>query len=91
MQRWQLVVQRNKIWIAVVAFAAAITIASMGRVYLPIALGCVVALYVGLNIVPIRDVYDSIEWPIIVLLGSMIPIGSAGGSFPIACPVPIPG
>ncbi len=75
--RGQRVVQRNKIWIAVGAFAAAITIASMGLVYLPIALGCVVALYVGLNIVPIRDVYDSIEWPIIVLLGSMIPIGSA--------------
>ncbi len=75
--RGQRVVQRNKIWIAVGAFAAAITIASMGLVYLPIALGCVVVLYVGLNIVPIRDVYDSIEWPIIVLLGSMIPIGSA--------------
>ena len=75
--RGQRVVQRNKIWIAVGTFAAAITIASMGLVYLPIALGCVVALYVGLNIVPIRDVYDSIEWPIIVLLGSMIPIGSA--------------
>jgi di/tricarboxylate transporter len=29
------------------------------------------------NIVPLRDVYDSIEWPVIVLLGSMIPIGSA--------------
>ena len=75
--RGQRIVQRNKIWIAVGAFAAAIVIASMGLVYLPIALGCVVALYVGLNIVPIRDVYDSIEWPIIVLLGSMIPIGSA--------------
>ena len=75
--RGQRVVQRNKIWIAVGAFVAAITIASMGLVYLPVALGCVVAVYVGLNIVPIREVYDSIEWPIIVLLGSMIPIGSA--------------
>ena len=75
--RGQRVVQRNKIWIAVGAFVAAITIASMGFVYLPVALGCVVAVYVGLNIVPIRDVYDSVEWPIIVLLGSMIPIGSA--------------
>jgi di/tricarboxylate transporter len=75
--RGQRVVQRNKIWIAVGAFVAAITIASMGLVYLPVALGCVVAVYVGLNIVPIRDVYDSVEWPIIVLLGSMIPIGSA--------------
>jgi di/tricarboxylate transporter len=46
-------------------------------VYLPVALGCVAAAYVALNIVPIRDVYRSIEWPVIVLLGSMIPIGSA--------------
>ena len=43
-----------------------------------------VAAYILLNIVPLRDVYTSIEWPVIVLLGSMIPIGGAleatGGS-----------
>ena len=75
--RGQRVVQRNKVWLAVGAFVAAIAVASMGLVYLPIALGCVAAVYVGLNIVPIREVYDSIEWPVIVLLGSMIPIGGA--------------
>jgi di/tricarboxylate transporter len=36
-----------------------------------------VVFYVGLNIVPIRSVYDHIEWPVIVLLGSMIPLGVA--------------
>ena len=71
------VIQRNKAWLAVGAFAAAIVAASIGIVYLPIALGCVAALYVFANIVPIREVYNSIEWPVIVLLGSMIPIGSA--------------
>jgi di/tricarboxylate transporter len=71
------VVQREKAWIAVTTFAAAIAVASFGWVYLPIALGCVAAIYVLLNIVPIRDVYTSIEWPVIVLLGSMIPIGGA--------------
>jgi di/tricarboxylate transporter len=75
--RGQRVIQRHKVWLAVGTFVAAIAIASAGFVYLPIALGCVVALYIGLNIVPIRDVYTSIEWPVIVLLGSMIPIGSA--------------
>jgi di/tricarboxylate transporter len=30
-----------------------------------------------LNIVPVRELYTSIEWPIIVLLGSLIPIGNA--------------
>ncbi|MDJ0699237.1 MAG: SLC13 family permease [Woeseiaceae bacterium] len=75
--RGQRVVQRNKAWWAVGIFAAAIAVASTGLVYLPIALGCVAAAYVLLNIVPIREVYDSIEWPVIVLLGSMIPIGAA--------------
>ena len=75
--RGQRVIQRDKAWWAVGIFAAAITIASFGFVYLPIALGCATALYVLFNIVPIRDVYSSIEWPVIVLLGSMIPIGGA--------------
>ncbi len=75
--RGQRVIQREKAWWAVGIFAAAIAIASFGFVYLPIALGCATALYVLFNIVPIRDVYTSIEWPVIVLLGSMIPIGGA--------------
>ena len=75
--RGQRVIQRDKAWLAVGIFGAAILAASIGLVYLPIALGCATALYVFLNIVPIRDVYDSIEWPVIVLLGSMIPIGGA--------------
>ena len=29
------------------------------------------------NILPARHVYESIEWPVIVLLGSMIPLGVA--------------
>jgi di/tricarboxylate transporter len=33
--------------------------------------------YIALRIVPISQVYTSVEWPVIVLLGSMIPIGSA--------------
>jgi len=75
--RGQRVVQRDKAWLAVGIFGAAIVAASVGLVYLPIALGCATALYVFLNIVPIRDVYTSVEWPVIVLLGSMIPIGGA--------------
>ena len=75
--RGQRVIQRGKAWMAVGLFAAAIVAASVGLVYLPIALGCVVGAYVFLDIVPLRDIYDSVEWPVIVLLGSMIPIGVA--------------
>lgn len=70
-------IQRDKALLASGLFAAAILLASLGIVYLPIALAGVVALFVLLNIVPLRQVYTSIEWPVIVLLGSMIPIGGA--------------
>ncbi len=75
--RGQKVMQRDKAWLAVGLFAAAIVAASVGVVYLPVALGCVAAAYVFLNLVPLRDVYSSVEWPVIVLLGSMIPLGAA--------------
>ena len=71
------IIQREKAGYAVGIFAAAIIAASLGWIYLPIALGCVAALYILLDIVPLREIYESIEWPVIVLLGSMIPIGAA--------------
>jgi di/tricarboxylate transporter len=71
------VTQRNKAWAAVGIFATAILAASFGLVYLPLALAAVVVVYVALRIVPLSQVYDSVEWPVIVLLGSMIPIGAA--------------
>lgn len=69
--------QRSKAWTAVGVFAAAIISASLGWIYLPLALAAVVVLYVLLKIVPLNQVYSSIEWSVIVLLGSMIPIGAA--------------
>jgi len=62
---------------AVAIFAFAVFAASFGLVDLPVALGCVVAGYVGYRILPLADVYTQIEWPVIVLLGSMIPLGAA--------------
>ena len=81
-------IKRHKAWLAAGLFAAAILLASTGTLYLPVALAIVVAAYVLLNILPARQVYDSIEWPVIVLLGSMIPLGvaleSSGGTALIA-------
>ena len=76
-QRDLQLVQRNKAWIAVASFVAAIAAATAGWIHLPEALALVCMVMVGFNIVPLREIYTSIEWPVIVLLGSMIPIGSA--------------
>ena len=69
-------------------FALAILLASLGLVYLPVALSGAAAAMVFLKIVPPRDIYENVEWPVIVLIGSMIPIGQAlettGGTAVIA-------
>jgi di/tricarboxylate transporter len=71
------VVQRQKALSTVGIFAGAVLLASFGILYLPVALAGAVALLVVTKVVPLRQLYDSIEWPVIVLLGSMIPIGVA--------------
>ncbi len=71
------VTANDKAWLAIGLFAAAVIAASVGLIYLPIALGLVVVSYVLTKIMPIADLYNHIEWPVVVLLGSMIPLGSA--------------
>ena len=70
-------IQRDKAGIAVGVFALAIALASFGVLSLPVALALVAVFMVLSGIVPLRQLYDSVEWPVIVLLGSMIPIGGA--------------
>ena len=71
------VTANEKVWLAIGIFAAAVFAAALGWVYLPVALGLVVVAFVLAKIVPIKEVYTHIEWSVVVLLGSMIPLGSA--------------
>ncbi|MEM6636374.1 MAG: SLC13 family permease [Pseudomonadota bacterium] len=75
--RGLMVTDQGKVWLAIGFFAVAVALAALGMVDLPIALGGVVVVYVLARIVPLSDVYSHIEWPVVVLLGSMIPLGSA--------------
>lgn len=69
-------------------FAVALVTVALGVV--PAAVGLMVAAValVLAGLVPLRDVYTSIDWPIIILLAAMMPIGQAmentGGSQLIA-------
>lgn len=76
-ERGLAVTQDKKVWVAIAMFAAAVAAASFGWVYLPVALGLVVVGYVLTGILPIASIYDHISWPVVVLLGSMIPLGAA--------------
>ncbi len=71
------VVRRHQAGLAAGLFALAILAAGFGLLSLPIALAAVVVGFVVTGIVPGRQIYEAVEWPVIVLLASMIPIGSA--------------
>jgi di/tricarboxylate transporter len=71
------VVQWHRAGLAVGIFALAVALASFGLLQLAVALAAVVALYALLSILPLRQVYEAVEWPVIVLLGALIPIGQA--------------
>jgi di/tricarboxylate transporter len=63
--------------LAIGLFVAAVAAASFGLLSLPAAFAAAVALMVVMNIVPAREIYDAVDWPVIVLLAAMIPVGGA--------------
>ena len=67
----------SKITIAVAIFVTAILL-SMFKI-MPTTLSFLGAIlaYVFLGILPLRDLYREIDWPVIVLLGAMIPVSGA--------------
>lgn len=71
------VIQRSKALTTIGIFAAAVAAAVAGLLPLTVALAAAVALYAFFNIVGPSEVYEAVEWPVIVLLGSLIPLGLA--------------
>jgi len=76
-ERGLAVTQDRKVWLAIGMFGAAVAAASLGWIYLPVALGIVVVGFVLTKVLPLSELYNHIEWPVVVLLGSMIPLGGA--------------
>jgi di/tricarboxylate transporter len=74
--------------VPIVIFLTAILASGFGLLTAPVAFVGAVALLLASGHVSLRDAYDSVDWPILVLLGAMIPVGQAlelsGGSLLIA-------
>lgn len=58
-------------------FAGAIGLSMTGILPIAVAFIAAIVLYVIIGILPLRDLYRHIDWPVIVLLGAMIPVGQA--------------
>jgi di/tricarboxylate transporter len=69
--------RQRKIVPALLTFAGAIALGVAGVVTLPIAFLIAIGFYIVMNIISVRELYDEVDWPVIVLLGAMIPVGRA--------------
>ncbi|MEX2355704.1 MAG: SLC13 family permease [Thermaerobacterales bacterium] len=63
--------------LAVALFAGGLLTAAVGLLPVQVALTAAATLMVIAGLLSLKEVYESIDWPIIILLGGMIPVGQA--------------
>ncbi|MDP1714384.1 MAG: SLC13 family permease [Anaerolineales bacterium] len=68
---------RGQLLIALAIFISALVISALGLIAVQVAFTAAVVLMVIFRIVSLREAYESVDWPIIILLGAMIPVGAA--------------
>jgi di/tricarboxylate transporter len=66
-----------KAYMPFLIFAVSIIFAGLQIVPVEIAFGGAVLVLALFNLISVRTMYDSINWPVIILLAAMIPIGNA--------------
>jgi di/tricarboxylate transporter len=69
--------RRRKAILAPSIFLLAILAAALGLVSVPVAFVSAVAALAMTACLTLREAYDSVEWPLIVLLGALLPLGEA--------------
>lgn len=73
----QLKLAPRKVLIPFAVFAAAVALVVTGIAPPAVGFALGALAMVVLRIMPLRQMYDSIEWPVIVLLAALIPVGAA--------------
>lgn len=67
----------KKLFTPLIIFAVAILASALGVLSVPVAFTAAAGAMVLANIIPLRELYENVDWPIVVLLGATIPLGGA--------------
>lgn len=68
---------KRRAWLATLIMSGAIAAAAFGLASVAISFTVALLATMVFRVVPPRRVYDAIDWPVIVLLGAMIPVADA--------------
>jgi di/tricarboxylate transporter len=69
--------QPRNVLLAVGIFAAAMLLSTFNVLPVQVAFVAAAMFMILAGLVPLGDIYESIDWPIIILLGAMFPLGHA--------------
>ena len=67
----------KQVLMALTVFGSAMIAAALDLVPVQVAFSAAALIMVLTGLISLRDIYESIDWPVIVLLGAMFPLGSA--------------
>lgn len=67
----------RRLWPSAVIFAAGLAVTATGLAPVQIALTTAAVGMVLAGVLTLREAYEAIDWPILVLLGAMMPVGAA--------------
>jgi di/tricarboxylate transporter len=76
-EREILVPDARRAWLAGGGMLLAVGVAALGLVPAAIAFAAGVVAFMLLRVVPPRDVYRAIDWPVVVLLAALLPVAGA--------------
>jgi di/tricarboxylate transporter len=68
---------KRRVAIAMAVFSMAVALGVLKVLPLAIVFVLAVMVYVLLELIPVRNLYDAIDWPVIILLAALIPVGKA--------------
>ncbi|MEX0738613.1 MAG: SLC13 family permease [Pseudohongiella sp.] len=71
---------KGRAFMAGAIFLGAIGVTALGVLPVSVAFATAVLIYMALKIIPMRAVYEAIDWPVIILLGALLPVAGAMAS-----------
>jgi di/tricarboxylate transporter len=69
--------QPRRVFLGIIIFASAIVLAALGLLPIQVAFTAAALVMVIAGFLSLREIYESVDWPVIVLLGAMIPVSQA--------------
>jgi di/tricarboxylate transporter len=67
----------NRGWLAIVILAVAMAATASGYVPVAVAFFAAAGLVMATGALPVREAYDNVEWPILIMLGALIPVSDS--------------